>query len=189
MSDKNSIEIMMEEHQYILRMLKVVRKACFLIMKGHEINYQDFYDMIDFVKNYADKHHHGKEEKFLFKEMQTHLGSVGENLITHGMLVEHDLGRLHMSELKEALERVKNNDEESKLDVISNAIGYTHLLTRHIAKEDEVIYKFGKNKLSKEIMDDIDHKSKVFEEEESKKGTQTHYIKLLESLEKQYMIS
>lgn len=188
MGDKNSIEIMMEEHQYILRMLKVVRKACFLVMKGHEINYQDFYDIIDFVKSYADKHHHGKEEKFLFKEMQTHLGSVGENLITHGMLVEHDFGRLYMSELKAALDRVKNDDEESKLDVISNAIGYTHLLTRHIAKEDEVIYQFGKNRLSKEVMEEIDMKSKEFEEEENIKGTQNYYIKLLESLEKKYMV-
>jgi len=32
--------------------------------------------MIDFVLSFIDKHHHGKEEKLLFKEMQTHLGKV-----------------------------------------------------------------------------------------------------------------
>ena len=130
-------------------MLKVVRKASFKVMKGEEINYEDFNKMIEFIRQYADAHHHGKEEKFLFKEMQTKLGKLGENLITHGMPVEHDFGRLYMSDLTDALQRVKDGDEESKLDVISNAIGYTNLLKRHISKENDAVYSFGETKLPK----------------------------------------
>ena len=92
--------------------------------------------MIDFIRNFADAHHHGKEEKLLFHEMVTHLGPLGNKLITHGMLVEHDSGRLFIKELEEALQRVKSGDEMSKLDVIANAISYTHLLRRHIEKEN-----------------------------------------------------
>lgn len=44
----------------------------------------------------ADEHHHGKEEKFLFPEMVERLGRIAENLVTHGMLVEHDRGRAHV---------------------------------------------------------------------------------------------
>lgn len=183
------VDIMVEEHQYILRMLKVVRNACFGILKGKDINYEDFNQMIDFIRNFADKHHHGKEEKLLFKEMQAHLGRMGENLVTHGMLVEHDLGRLHMSELEQALQRVKDGDEESKLDVISNAISYTHLLTRHIGKEDSVVYTFGMKQLSKEVLEEIDKKTKIFEEEAEVKGIQKHYISILENLEKKYNIN
>lgn len=183
---RNSVQVMMEEHQNILRMLQVVRKVCSRIMNGEEINYDDFELIIGFIKNYADKHHHEKEEKFLFKEMQNHLGSVGDNLITHGMLVEHDLGRLYMSDLKEALERVKAGDEESRLDVIAAAVGYTMLLKRHIQKEDEVVYKFGETRLSKEVMDEIDEKSKIFEEECMEKGIQEKYLSILNSLEQKY---
>lgn len=183
----NSVQVMIMEHDYILRMLNVVRKACFKVMKGEEINYDDFYSMANFIKNYADDHHHGKEEKFLFKEMQTKLGKLGENLITHGMLVEHDLGRLFMSDLRDALERVKQGDEESKLDVISNAIGYTHLLKRHIAKENDAVYSFGESKLPKEIIDEINRKTEEFETEAEKKGTQKYYIDILEKLEKKYL--
>lgn len=185
----NSIELMIDEHKYIKRMLKVVRKACFGVLKGEEINYEDFNLMIDFIRNYADKHHHGKEEKFLFKEMQNHLGSIGNNLITHGMLVEHDLGRLFIGDLVEALERVKNGDEESKLDVIANAIGYTHLLTRHIAKEDEVVYTFGGNKLSEEIINDINQKTVDYEKAAESNGIQSKYINLVESLENKYNVN
>lgn len=182
----NSIELMVKEHDYILRMLAVVRKACFKVLKGSEINYDDFKDMIDFIKGYADAHHHGKEEKFLFKEMQENLGRVAENLITHGMLVEHDYGRFYISELKEALSRVKNGDEESKLDVISNAIGYTSLLTRHIAKENNAVYGFGQKNLSEEIMNKVNSLSEKFEKEAEEKGIQKYYLDLLVKLEEKY---
>lgn len=182
----NSIELMVKEHDYILRMLSVVRKACFNVFKGADINYDDFNDMVDFIKVYADSHHHGKEEKFLFKEMQLNLGRLAENLITHGMLVEHDYGRFYISELIEALNRVKNGDEESKLDVISNAIGYTSLLTRHIAKENNAVYGFGEKNLSKEIMDQVNANSEEFEKAAEEKGTQKYYLDMLNRLEEKY---
>jgi len=182
----NSVEIMVMEHEYILRMLKVVRKASFKVMKGEEINYEDFNKMIEFIRQYADAHHHGKEEKFLFKEMQTKLGKLGENLITHGMLVEHDFGRLYMSDLTDALQRVKDGDEESKLDVISNAIGYTNLLKRHISKENDAVYSFGETKLPKEVIEEINLKTEEFEKEAEKNGTQKYFIDMLENMEKKY---
>jgi hemerythrin-like domain-containing protein len=58
----DSIKLMMEEHQHILRMLKVVRNACYKVMQGEPIKYDDFDLMIDFIHQYADTHHHGKEE-------------------------------------------------------------------------------------------------------------------------------
>lgn len=183
----NSVELMVEEHKYILRMLKVVRNACFGVLKGAEINYDDFNDMIDFIRKYADTHHHGKEEKFLFKEMQTHLGRIGTNLITHGMLVEHDYGRMYIGELSDALLSVKNGNEESKLDVIANAISYTSLLTRHIAKEDAAVYSYGEKNLPQEILDDINKKSEEFEIEAEKEGVQKYYVSMLERLESKYL--
>lgn len=181
-----SVDVMMEEHKHIKRMLQVVRKISYRVMKGEEINYDDFADAIDFIRNYADAHHHGKEEKFLFKEMITHLGKIGENLITHGMLVEHDFGRLYMQELRAALERVKSGDEESRLDVIANAIGYTQLLNRHIDKEDQLVYNYGMKNLSEDVLSEVDRVSKVFEESAEKIGTQKKYIDMLVRLEEKY---
>ena len=33
-------------------------------MKGTEINYKDLEDIIEFIRNYADSHHHKKEETY-----------------------------------------------------------------------------------------------------------------------------
>ena len=183
----NSIELMVEEHKYILRMLAVVRKACSKLLLGEEISYNDFEEMIEFITKYADQHHHGKEEKFLFKEMVDHLGKMGTNLVTHAMLVEHDWGRLFIIELKAAIVRVQSGDDESRLDIIANAIGYANHLARHIAKEDAVVYTFAAKNLAPEILDRIDMQSDIFEKEALKQGTQAHFIELLEKLEKKYL--
>ncbi len=184
----NSIEVMMAEHRLIERMLKVMRKACYGIMQGEAINYDDFNDMIKFVREYADTHHHGKEEKFLFNEMITHLGELGTKLVKNGMLVEHDLGRLHMQELTAALEKVKAGDDESKLDVIANAIGYASLLTRHIGKEDSVVYTFAQRQLPADVQTNIDVLTKAYEEEAEANGIQKYYLDLLERLEAKYLV-
>jgi hemerythrin-like domain-containing protein len=64
----NSIALMMDEHKYIKRGLVVIRKMCIAILKGDEVAFEDFNKIIEFVRNYADKHHHNKEEEILFKK-------------------------------------------------------------------------------------------------------------------------
>ena len=182
----NSIELMMDEHQVILRMLDVIRTACIEVMNGAEIDYNDFEDMMDFVKNYADDHHHGKEEKYLFKEMTDRLVKIGQNLITNGMLVEHDFGRFYMQELRAALQRVKEGDQDSKVDVIANAVSYTHLLRRHIGKEDQVVYTYAAKNLPAEVMEEVNRKSTELEEAANIKGTQQRYLDMVERLEQKY---
>lgn len=176
-----AIDIMMEEHKNILRMLKVIRKECFNILQGGEFNYEKFYLIIDFIKNYADEHHHKKEEKILFRKMVENLGTVGEKVINHGMLVEHDFGRLYIKSLGEAVEALKGGDEEAKLDVIANAISYTHLLERHIEKEDSVIYKFAQRELKEEVLTLIDEQ--CVEYEKNNKEIKDKNLGLLEKLE------
>lgn len=183
----NSIELMMEEHKYISRMLVVVRKACNEILKGEEICQEDFGHMIAFIKNYADVHHHGKEEKVLFAEMTKHLGVLGNKLVTNGMLVEHDWGRLYISDLIQALERVKRGDEDSRLDVIASAVGYTNHLHRHILKEDTVVYPFARRELTAEVFERIESLTKQLEAEAQKDNVQKYYIELLEKLEQKYL--
>ena len=57
----NSFEIMIDEHNRIKEMLEVIKAYCLRILRGEEVDYEDFFLIIDFIRNYADKHHHGKE--------------------------------------------------------------------------------------------------------------------------------
>lgn len=183
----NSIEIMVKEHELITRMLKVIRSACYGLLKGEEVAISDFYAMADFVRDYADGHHHHKEEKFLFKTMEENLGALGQKLIRNGMLVEHDLGRLYMSQVREALAKYEAGDDESRLDIIANMISYTHLLERHIEKENSVVYTFAEKQLAPEILQDIDEKTKAYEEKATKNKLQEQYEQLVYKMENKYI--
>ena len=57
----SAIELLINEHKYGSRMLVIMRKACINFMDNKEIDYDDFNKMINFVKNFADNHHHNKE--------------------------------------------------------------------------------------------------------------------------------
>jgi hemerythrin-like domain-containing protein len=182
-----SIELLVEEHNNILRFNKVFRKVCTLVLRGEKVDTEDFRNMIDFVRNYADKHHHGKEEQILFKEMQLHLGAIGNKLITNGMLVEHDLGRLFIAELETAVNQYEETpDENNRLDIIANAIGYTKLLQRHIDKENDVVYTYAEKNLPKEVLEDVEMRAQIFEKEAEDKKTQEYYLTRLEEWETKY---
>lgn len=181
----SGIDLLIEEHKYVSRMLVVMRKACLNFINNKEINYDDFEKMISFVRNFADGHHHKKEEIFLFNRMVEHLGDTGKNVITHGMLVEHDLGRSYIRNLEEALNKYKNGEEESKLDIVANAISYATLLENHIQKEDNVIFNFAKRSLKEDIIKIIDVECFKYEEENS--SVRKENIVKLNSLEEKYI--
>ncbi len=181
------IDILVDEHKNIKRMAAVMRNASLQAMQDGEICVADFDDMKDFVRNYADDHHHKKEEKVLFQYMQDELGKVAENLITHGMLVEHDLGRLHMMELDKALrEYEKTQSAGARLDIIANATGYTYLIHRHIDKEDAVVYTFAANNLKDSSKQEVDRRTKELEKNAKSEGIPAKYMVMLERLEQKY---
>lgn len=182
----DAIEIMMEEHKNIKTMLKVIRKISFEIIKGKTVDYEEFNIIIDFVRNYADKHHHKKEEDYLFNKMSEELGSMGEKLVKNGMLVEHDLGRLYIRNLKEALKELQEGNEEAVLNVIANSISYSNHLEEHIRKEDDVIYKFARRELKKETIEEINKECEVFEG--NTEDVRNKYKEVLASLTKKYNI-
>lgn len=182
------VELLVSEHVNIKRMAVVMRAASLQVMNGAKVDVADFDAMKEFIRKYADEHHHRKEENVLFDYMKKELGVVAEKLITHGMMVEHDLGRLHMQELDDALRRYeKEPNDDAKLDIIVNATAYTYLINRHIDKEDSVVFSFGEKNLSKESRDVVDRMTNELEEKALAEGVQDKYISMLEELERKYL--
>jgi hemerythrin-like domain-containing protein len=180
----NAIDIMVEEHKNIKRVLKVIRNLCIRIVYGEEVNQEGFRMAIDFIRNYADKHHHNKEEEILFKKMSEELGDAIKNGPIFGMLSEHDLGRLFVKNLEQALDKVQNGEKDSRVDVIANAIAYTDLLHRHIDKEDNALYQFGAKNLSEEALKDVEKRCQEVESIAKKENLQDKYLKIVDELEK-----
>ena len=184
----NYIDTMVFEHANIKRMLMVVRAFCYKLYNKEYVDFADVDQMIDFIKNYADKHHHGKEELKLFNKMVQHLGPAAQKLVTNGMLVGHDMGRFYIQQLQEAVKDYQSGNKEAVLDIIANSISYTHLLDRHIQKENDIVYPFAQKNFNKEISDEIQKECDEFEENANQQGFQDKYILLLEQLENKYQV-
>lgn len=163
------IDLMMAEHQNILRFTDAVEQACCRVLEGEAPDTAYFRDALRFGRAYADRHHHGKEEQLLFRTMQEQLGPIAENLIRHGMLVEHDLGRMHAACLEEALTRYEaQHDVRDKLAILTEAMGYASLLRRHIEREDGAVYLFARRSLSAEAMAALNADVARFEEDHAR---------------------
>ncbi len=182
----NCIDLLVSEHDEIKKVIKVVRKICFEIIKGMDVPYDDFAMAIEFIRNYADKYHHGKEEDMLFIEMDNELLElIGEGPV-QGMLIEHNFGRAFIIQLEMALAAHKGGDEEAIVDIIGNAMGYANLLTKHINKEDNMIYKYASANLKEETLDRLDVEFEEFERCKHNIKTRDEYVKLAQQLEEKY---
>ncbi|MHB1393762.1 MAG: hemerythrin domain-containing protein [Clostridia bacterium] len=178
-----SIDILVEEHKYIKMVLKELRRQCITIVRGGDIDSQLFYNVIDFVRNFADKYHHKKEEDRLFNIMAVQLGLGVESGPIAGMLVEHDIGRSHIMDLEKALKECDKGNMDAKVDIIANAIGYEQMLLKHIDKEDNAIYKHAERRLSKDTLEKLDIEFEAVEKDRENTAIRNRYIEFAKSLD------
>ena len=134
-------EKLSEEHQEILTVIGAVGRECKAIGDGGGIDGDFFAKAIDFIRNYADKYHHAKEEDILFEELgrpdvQMHCDP------TQQMLREHEMGRDFVRGLEAGVEA------ENQIETLKNALGYGELLQQHIYKEDNILYPMAEQALS-----------------------------------------
>lgn len=179
----NGIQLMIDEHKYIKRMLKVIRAACVDVL-NNKVDYMLFRDCIDFVRNFADKHHHGKEEEFLFQIMTEELGKDLVEAPLSGMYAEHDLGRLYIRNLETALKKHEDGDDEARLDIIANAICYTDLLHRHIDKEDNALFMFAEKQLKPETLEKFHEMVEEYEKRETSQEAILKYTNMVKDFER-----
>jgi hemerythrin-like domain-containing protein len=136
-------QVLSEEHQIILKALRVLLLECEKMESGKALDRLYFEKVVDFIKNYADTFHHAKEEDILFKAMLENLHGMHCNPIPV-MLNEHEAGRNFVLGLEQGL---RNN---ATLQILENARGYCYLLQSHIYKEDNVLYPMAEQALNNE---------------------------------------
>jgi len=93
-------------------------------------------NVIRFIRSYADRHHHAKEEEILFRLFDPALD------VLKAMLQEHESGRSHVRAAEAALDSGNGPGAAAAL------LAYRELLLDHIKKEDEVLYPWMDRNLS-----------------------------------------
>jgi len=142
--------VMVDEHKLILRMIALVEQNTALMEGGRFRNWQFFLDAVDFIRNYADRFHHAKEEDVLFVAL-VHNGMPEKQSPIEAMLMEHDQGRAHVRGMEDAALRALDGEAGQIPVLAAHAHGYIELLRGHIQKEDDILYPLAERVLPEEV--------------------------------------
>lgn len=134
------------EHRVIERILAVLDRAAARVESGESVPPEVFEKTLDFIRTFADRCHHAKEEDLLFVAMERKGLPKGGGPIGV-MLREHDQGRGYVRSMAEAVPKYQSDPEARKV-LILNARGNTQLLAQHIMKEDNILYAMADELLS-----------------------------------------
>jgi len=141
---------LMIEHRLIEKMLKLVNKVLIKIEKQETVDPVFVDTVVDFIRTYADRTHHGKEEDILFRELEKKDMSNDNRRLMKELIEEHIFGRKITRELIEANARYRRG-ENSALPVISAKLStLVDFYPKHIEKEDKVFFPASRAYLSEE---------------------------------------
>lgn len=157
---KTPTQILSAEHKNILKITDALNQKCAEIEAGKPVDKKFFQKAVEFIHNYADKFHHAKEEKILFKELNKNAGALPFNPVSQ-MLAEHKMGRAFVKTLETGLKTGNRNK------IVEGALGFAELLPEHIFKEDNILYPMANNILSQETQKKMLAKFMAIEKENS----------------------
>jgi len=146
----NVTQVMTDEHQLILRMITLVEQNTARMEQGKFRNWQFFLDAVDFIRNYADRFHHAKEEDVLFVELINN-GMPEKSSPIEAMHMEHDQGRAFVRALEAAAQQALDGEAGQVPVITENARGYAQLLRGHIDKEDHILYPLAERVLPEAV--------------------------------------
>ena len=131
---------LMIEHRLIERMIALIREALSQI-EATEIADPLFIDTaVDFIRTYADRTHHGKEEDILFRDLEARGLSDADRRVMNELVEEHVFGRKTTRELVEANIRYRNGDKSALRVIAEKLKALVDFYPKHIAKEDKVFF-------------------------------------------------
>jgi len=145
---------LVEEHRLILRMITLLEQNAPRTAAGRYSNWQFYLDGVDFIRNFADRFHHAKEEDVLFEALVTN-GMPRENSPIAAMLMEHDQGRAYVGAMERAAQEAQAGQTGREGIIAENALAYAGLLREHIAKEDEILYPLAERVIPDTMRDAI----------------------------------
>lgn len=131
---------LMIEHRLIERMLSVVREELSKIRSEQKADPVFVDTAVDFIRMYADRTHHGKEEDILFRELKKRQMSDADRRVMEELLEEHVFGRHTTQALVEANARYRKGDGSALAEIADRLSTLTEFYPRHIEKEDKLFF-------------------------------------------------
>jgi hemerythrin-like domain-containing protein len=131
---------LMIEHRLIERMIRLLKQQLEKVGSQKKAD-PVFIDIaVDFITNYADRCHHGKEEDILFRDLAKKALSDAHRGIMEELLDEHGRARKATKSLLEGKERYLTGDDAALDDIVDAITWLVNFYPIHIEKEDRQFF-------------------------------------------------
>lgn len=177
-------EELINEHMVILYGIRILEKMVLLLKNNEKVETDDFRSMVDFLKLFAEKCHHGKEEGLFFPALEE-AGVKNKNGPIGQMLIEHAQGRKYVAQMAESL----TDHSIKEHDLITAGTNYVDLLRAHINKENRGLFPLADAKIPADKQTRLLTLFKEFEEKVMGPGTHEKLHKLLHQYDEKYLKS
>lgn len=128
---------MMIEHRLIERMIQIMDAEAKRIKKEGVLNLTLIDKTVDFIRTYADRCHHGKEEGILFRELEKKNISKEHKKTMDELVEDHKLGRELTGSLAKARENAAGGNHSQVATVVDIMEKLVNFYPKHIEKEDK----------------------------------------------------
>jgi hemerythrin-like domain-containing protein len=128
---------LMAEHEVILEVLRAAQAQADHVRQGFNLDENRVREIVDFSRNFTDRCHHGKEERFYFPAAQVYAGQRVYGFIDE-LTAEHAYGRSIMDEIDYLL----GSDAGEMAKPIAERLSmYVSTMRRHIERENGQLYR------------------------------------------------
>ena len=159
MSEATPVEVLEAEHRVIQKMVAGMSVLAERIEGGDPVDVSLLESIVAFLRTFADRLHHGKEESFLFAAL-IRRGVPSQGCPIGGLTMEHQKGRVMVAELADAIRGCAAGEPPAREALVKSLRALVAFYPNHIWKEDYLLFPLASKFLTpqdqQELMDNFE---------------------------------
>jgi hemerythrin-like domain-containing protein len=164
MSEPTPVEMLEAEHRVIQKVVAAMAVLAERLDGGEDVDVPLLENVVEFLRTFADRCHHGKEETFLFPAL-IRRGVPSHGCPIGGLTMEHQKGRVMVGELADAIRGYAAGEPPARDNLVKSLRALVALYPSHIWKEDYLLFPLAGKVLTPEDQQDLMHKFETVDRE------------------------
>jgi len=170
MIEQGPVEILEAEHRVILKVVAGLVMLADRLEGGEDVEPATLDKIVEFLRVFADRCHHGKEESLLFPALERR-GVPASGCPLGGLTMEHQKGRQMVGEFANAIREYERNEQGARDNVVKALRALGAFYPNHIWKEDYLLFPLAGKLLPPEDQNNL---RVQFDAVEHELGHETH---------------